>query len=185
MKWNIYAMVTNSSAYPFVPVKPYTQGTGSTFYDWDRHSMLEVYDDFCVPIFEQGNNWRCHFLNINGTSYLVSWDGPLSPCCVFAEDFNPPSPDFLNAAKVPFNKTTSLEGRDVNWWVLDGDDPAEPFGYGFVADKHAVGTPAGFWFRSDNGYASQIFYDVDVSRPDPRTWDLPSACVNAPSCNFF
>jgi hypothetical protein len=187
MTWKIYAVNNNSAPPPYKPTPPvpYDTGFGLTYYDWTRHSMKEVYKTFCVPIFPQGNKWPCVFLNTNNVSYLISQNSPFSPCCIFMKPFSPPAPNFLDVAKLPFNQTISLYGKLVDFWVLDGDDPAEPFGYGFYRDR--IGTqriPAVFWFRSEGGWTSQEFHDFVMRRPTEREWDVPTECVNAPSCGF-
>ena len=68
----------------------------------------------CVPIFENGSNWRCHFLNTPAgnppvdTSFLITFsdhpDPRRPPCCIFAQPWFPPQPDFLEHVKAPFNQ---------------------------------------------------------------------------------
>ena len=60
--------------------------------------MREQYYDFCVPIFPNGSNWKCDFLNTQGVSFLVMYeDRPINqpPCCIFEKPWMPPAPDFL------------------------------------------------------------------------------------------
>eukprot|EP01117_Protostelium_nocturnum_P013125 TRINITY_DN4879_c0_g1_i1.p1 TRINITY_DN4879_c0_g1~~TRINITY_DN4879_c0_g1_i1.p1 ORF type:complete len:223 (-),score=46.03 TRINITY_DN4879_c0_g1_i1:152-820(-) len=191
MKWTIMAVDDNNAPPPYKPVPkvPYKSGNGKTFYDSKLGNMLEVYEDFCVPIFEGGNNFKCNFLNVNGTAYLISSHSQFPPCCIFSPNFNPPAPDFLAKAKVPFNQTTTLYGNKVDWWVMDGNDPAEPFGYGFYRktfkDHPQLRIPASFWFRSFGGWTSQEFHNMKVVVPSQDVWVVPSTCNNAPSCNFF
>lgn len=56
--------------------------------------MIEQYFDFCA----NGSNWKCHFLNTQGVSYLVMFeDRPPNapPCCVFENPWYPPAPNFI------------------------------------------------------------------------------------------
>ena len=55
-----------------IPPPPYSAGRGMTYYDWSYKAMREVYLDFCVPIFPNGNNWKCDFLNVNAVSFPIS-----------------------------------------------------------------------------------------------------------------
>lgn len=198
MKWRIIASTNNNDSIPLYwnPLPPngvkYMIGTGSTYYNFDHKAMLEVYDDFCVPIFgpleDKLNRFRCHFLNVNLASYLISLDeSPFPPCCVFgAQVFHPPEPDFLK--HMVYNSSGEIMGEPVNWWVLDSDpnDPAEPFGYGFYKKSSSYGEiPAAFWFRTVNGFSIQYFYKFEEKNPDPDVWRLPSICVNAPSCGYL
>ena len=199
MKWRIVASTNDNSSIPldWHPLPPknvkYMLGTGTTYYDWSQKAMLEVYDDYCVPIFgpltDKINQFRCNFLNVNLTSYLISLDpSPFPKCCVFGEQvFHPPEPTFLN--NMFYNSSAALFGKPVDWWVLDTDqnDPAEPFGYGFYPKDQVSGyqTPAAFWFRTVDGFSIQYFKDFEVKKPDPSVWKLPSYCVNAPSCGYL
>lgn len=146
--------------------------------------------------------WLCHIVGRHIFLLVSSW---------------------VHAAQVPFNQTTRLYGKQVDWWVLDGtlprrslaprcwlqqslithrcvssllarrhacvgDDPAEPFGYGFYRETVPAThqrIPAGFWFRSVDGFASQEFHDFQVTQPPPETWAVPEVCQNAPSCGFL
>jgi len=87
MNWTLYyaPQITNQPPYSNngIPNPPYCAGRGSTFYDWSTSSMLEVYDDFCVPIFPNGSNWRCHFLNTQNIAYLITFEDrpPNQPPC--------------------------------------------------------------------------------------------------------
>ncbi len=47
--------------------------------------MIEIYNDFCVPIFPDGNfEFPCVFFNTNETSYLITHKVKNNPeCCIF------------------------------------------------------------------------------------------------------
>ena len=82
--------------------------------------MIEIYDSHCVPIFEGSTSWPCHFLNTNKTAYLITFTASAHrpPCCIFQQPFYPPPPNFLD--NVPYNGTSLLAGRTVNWWGFPG-----------------------------------------------------------------
>jgi len=200
MQWRMVATINNNISIPldWNPLPPkgvqYLVGSGSTYYDWDRKAMLEIYDDFCVPIFgplgDRTNLFKCNFLNVNLTSYLISEPpSPFPSCCVFGSQvFHPPAPDFLK--HMNFNSAGQLFDKQVDWWVLDTntDDPAEPFGYGFyknINPETKIRDPAAFWFRTVNGFTVQYFRKFEIKTPNQSTWDLPKICINAPSCGYL
>ncbi|KAL9658049.1 hypothetical protein ABK040_012287 [Willaertia magna] len=200
--WNPYPPTRNNK------YTKYEAGTGRTYYDSEKQYMLEVYDQFCVPIFEKdsypyNSNWPCKFLNVDFVSYLISpkpSSSPFPECCVFGEKvFHPPHRGFLNENHVPYNSTTTIFNEPIDWWVIDhqgpDQDPAEPFGYGFyqnvfVADGSRQ--PAAFWFRTSgisetkrDAFTIQYFRNMTISRPSDDVWKIPKSCVNAPNCGFL
>uniref|UniRef100_A0A7M6DM41 Cnidarian restricted protein n=1 Tax=Clytia hemisphaerica TaxID=252671 RepID=A0A7M6DM41_9CNID len=107
-EWIIYDTLVENPGPPFAdqPNKtPFRAGHGWTYYDWERKSILELYDDFCLPIFDKDPDWRCHFLNTNETSFLISLDpsSPYPECCIFGRPWNAPAPNF--ASFLPYNST--------------------------------------------------------------------------------
>ena len=127
-QWRMVATINNNISIPldWNPLPPkgvqYLVGSGSTYYYWERKAMLEIYDDFCVPIFgpldDKTNLFKCNFLNVNLTSYLISEPpSPFPSCCVFGSQvFHPPAPDFLK--HMNFNSTGELFDKQVDWcWI--------------------------------------------------------------------
>jgi len=188
--WVMYSTPMDDPAPPYtpLPLPPYTAGRGSTYYDWTSLSMLEVYDDFCVPIFVNGSNWRCHFLNTQNVSYLITFPGdgaPFPPCCVFLQPWQPPAPNFIDP--IPYNTTANLYGQLSDWYVLSGSDPVLPFGYGFYEDSANAGhqIPSTFYFRGITGFTSQEFHSFQPVRPPASTWTIPPECNAAPNCGVM
>jgi hypothetical protein len=102
------------------PSPPFTANRMHSFYDWKRLQMRESYSDFCVPIFQNGSNWGCDFLNVGGSSFLLQHADRFAnqpECCVFLSPWTPPNPRF--AQQAPFLKTTTLEGRLVDWYQMN------------------------------------------------------------------
>jgi hypothetical protein len=113
------AFARSSSYYPELPVQyisnfilfdtestivpPYTDylppgsvSFGTTFYDWTLRSMVEVYRDKCVDIFPGGNDFGCHFINIQNRTLLTrQFANGTEDCCVYQPRWFPPPPDFL------------------------------------------------------------------------------------------
>jgi len=195
--WTIYNVPHDTPAPPYVPVPlpPYQAGRGSTYYDFSMGSILEVYDDFCVPIFENGSNWRCHFLNTPygetpvDTSFLITFedhpDPHRPPCCVFAQPWFPPPPDFLNRVQAPFNQTTKYMSTVTDWWVYGGP-PDGPFLYGFTRDSVAGWrVPGGFSFAAIQGWAAQHFHEWSPTKPSSSVFTVPDSCAQAKDCGFM
>jgi len=174
------------------PVKEYNVSYGQTYYDWSKFAMIENYT-YCVPIFTQGNRWPCEFLNVNNISYLLSWgSSPFPPCCIFEQPWRPVGPRFLD--KLSYNKTTILQGKSVDWWVLGADNPMNVFGYGIYPDvvNNTYYQPAVFYFAGlynisnalTEGWCSQQFVDFQFVVPPEDVWNVPEDCVNAVKCNW-
>jgi hypothetical protein len=197
--WSTDWIITNHPGedpvppYGSVVPGPMVQGTGKTYYDWTTQSMLEIYYDFCVPIFSYGNDWRCRFLIVDQVSYLMVMD-PVQVevpknCCVFMNPFHPPPPNFAVRAQMPYNTTTELGpgtgDRKVNWFVLDGPEPM-PFGYGF--EDANPNNPGGFFFRGYQGWTQQDFFNFQAGPVPSDVFDLPSSCKaaldNNVQCDF-
>lgn len=183
--------------YSTIPFANTTLGRGRTYYDWTLPipAMIEYYYDICIPIFETtSNNFTCHFLNANGTAYIIVPDPRATgrpPCCIYQKKWSPPAPDFLqHAPGVTYNGTGVFYKRPVFWWVLnDPQDPAGPFGYSFFEDTcssssgQTTCTPSQFFFRATTGFASQFFDDYRVEKPDPSVFVIPDTCRDATDCD--
>ena len=121
--WNLY------------PPLPFRSSHGYTYYDWETRNILEIYENYCINIFEKLPNWRCHFLNTNDTSYLISLNdtSPYPPCCIFGEPWSPPPPNF--ASNLPYNSTMKpCNSNTIDFYTVFDNDPINTFGYGFSRD---------------------------------------------------
>ncbi|KYQ96748.1 hypothetical protein DLAC_04047 [Tieghemostelium lacteum] len=188
-QWNLqYTTSSNEPPYGNYPPAPYKVGRGLTFYDSTVESMLEVYLDFCVPIFMNGSDWTCNFLNVNGISYLIS-DDPNRPdyvpdCCVFGDPWYPPQPNFLETSGAVQNVTSVIDCEPVEYWTIYLQDSGN-FGYGFFANGTTDGwsQPASFYFAAAPlGWTIQNFFDFQVNQPIESTWTIPDSCSTAVSC---
>eukprot|EP00039_Didymoeca_costata_P012287 m.176280 g.176280 ORF g.176280 m.176280 type:complete len:248 (-) comp15441_c0_seq10:2804-3547(-) len=169
-----------------------------SYYDWTQYAMREIYHDECVPIFRNGSQWSCDFLNVNKISYLVLHeDRPQDypECCVFLDPWVPPKPDFPST--LPFLKNTTLQdGSTVMWWQSTNVPPSEggPFGYGFHENGKGDLIPYAFYFGAFWNYANgtigqafteQYFTNFTIGKPPPSIWELPPACSGAKKCSFW
>jgi len=186
--WTIYYTDIESNMPPYynnagIPNPPYWAGRGITYYDWSIQSMRERYFDFCVPIFTNGSNWRCDFLNTQSTSYLITYDDRPSyvpPCCIFLQPWHPPAPNFLDNTTAAYNGTSMIGGSLAEWWVLDVPiDQGGPFGYAFFYNS---ATPAAFYFGAVNGWTLQNFFDFTPDKPNQNVWEIPEECKTAQPC---
>lgn len=187
MNWTIYYNRFEQPIPPYnsAPPAPYEIGRGYSYYDFWLPGMIEHFDDFCLPIFSADFHWPCTFFNRLNVAYLLSpsW-APYGPCCVYRKPWWPPAPDFLKV--VPYNRTEVYHDKIVDWYVLTGKNPA-PFGYGFYWDKiknSQVKIPAAFWFRGNQGWLNQDFYNFTDKLSSKVKFDLPTECVNAAMCIF-
>lgn len=88
--WTIYATTVQdpSPPYRYTPPAPFIAGRGKTFYDWETKNIIEIYEDFCIPIFDVPDkiNFSCNFLNTNHTAYMISTENAYFPdCCIFGK----------------------------------------------------------------------------------------------------
>lgn len=187
--------INSFSACPYdddKPSVPYIATKMESYYDWRLKALREVYHDACVPIFSNGSQWSCDFLNLNGTSYLLQHeDRPEGQpeCCIFLQPWNPPAPDFLAHSGAKFLRNTTHNGATVMWFQSDvSPQQGGPFGYGYAADGV---TPVGFYFGGFWNYANgtftgsmimQYYEDFDRSPPPASTWALPKSCEQANKC---
>jgi len=168
------------------------RGTGKTYYDWSKRSMLEIYNDFCIPIFQNPTtdfNFQCHFLNVGEKVYLRVFNVPTRPpCCLFAEDFHPPLPTFAVDNKLPYNSTISIAGEEADYWSMNIPPPG-PFWYGWYKNKIVDGyrVPAAFAFLtvSPEDWTSQNFFNFKHERPPQSVFDIPEECQNPEPCVVF
>ena len=188
--WEMYHTLPEEPIPPYPDGKmlsPYTAGRGRTYYDWGKLSMLEEYYDFCVPIFVEGFNFTCHFLNVGNISYFITFDDRPSwtpPCCIFGKPWLPPSPSTITGA-LPFYKKAEFYGREVNWYRNSPDKPDElVFGYGFYADDNTVSSPAEFFFNAHNGWVMQDFENFTAAEPPVEKWQVPETCKTAKECDL-
>lgn len=114
----------------------YSAGRMKIFYDWSQKSMIEHYIDACVPIFPEFTTpFECKFVNVNMTSYLVTFNSSrpesFPPCCVFGKPFHPPSTTFLNnlSKRVLPDPSYIYDHRVTFWELEDIPPPTGPFFY--------------------------------------------------------
>ena len=165
---------------------PHPGTRGRTYYDWGKLSMLEEYYDFCVPIFVEGFNFTCHFLNVGNISYFITFDDRPSwtpPCCIFGKPWLPPSPSTITSA-LPFYKKAEFYGREVNWHRTRPDNPNELiFGYGFYTDDND--TPAEFFANAQHGWMIQDFHNFTANAvPPSEKWQIPEVCKGVKECDL-
>ena len=171
-----------------VPQAPFWASRGTTYYDWTHRRMIEVRTDYCVNIWNFSNMFPCTFHNINGISYLISFNtSELPPCCVFGQPWYPPPPGFLR-----HNVTTVLErrapwdGRPADWFENPLIPP--PIGPFWFAFRNATTSPQlykCFSFPGSQGWSQQNFDDPVIGPPPEHVWDLPPQCLPAdkvPNC---
>lgn len=92
--------------------------------------------------------------------------------------------DYNNTAPMTFRGKT----QDVMWYYTG--EPEARFGYGWYAEreeKQDYYTPAAFYFNAVQGWVQQSFFDwrPDLVGAPSNVFDVPEACLNAPSCGFF
>ena len=177
-----------------LPPAPLTATRGNVFYDWTLKNMIEERLDYCVNIFPFGNDFPCTFQNVNGTSYLITFNktADLPPCCVFGQPWYPPEPDFLRK-----NVTAVLKGevewscKKSNWWEVSGiAPPTGPFWYAFQSDvdPSVPQVYQSFSFPGMKGWVQQDFFNIALKAPPTSVWDLPRGCLpieTLPNCGFF
>lgn len=95
---------------------------------------------------------------------------------LFEQPWDPPSPDFIRRAGLPFNSTTDLNGLAVDWWTMDFDGG---FGCGFY---ESLRVPAAFWFAAIDGWTWQAFTNFRPALPPADTWEVPASCATAQQC---
>ena len=178
---------------PYAPYPPYLNGVppapfwasrGKTYYDWTRKAMIEERQDFCVNIFPSNNSisndFPCTFLDVNGTSYLISSGpkSPLPPCCIWGKPWYPAEPDFLRV-----NVTTKFAAREewgcgekADWWINpDIPPPMGPFYFTF-RNNTSPQIYMSFSFPGVKGWVQQNFINVRAKQPDPKVWEIPAEC---------
>ncbi|EGG19538.1 hypothetical protein DFA_00116 [Cavenderia fasciculata] len=167
---------------------PFKGGRGMTYYDWSNQAMHEVYYDFCVPIFSNGSDWSCDFINVKGVSYIVTHDDAPSdvpPCCVFGDPWYPPSPNFITGCGATQNVSAPLNGQEIDYWTIYLPGSGGLFGYGFYANGSSTAgwTPGSFFFAAaPSGWTIQNFENFRQTTPPASAWVLPDSCNNAQPC---
>lgn len=178
-----------------VPPAPLLASRGRVYYDWRLRNMIEVRYDYCVNIFPTaGHDFPCTFQNVNGTSYLITYNrsAVLPPCCVFAKPWFPPQPAFLrdNVTAVFFSEAPWNAGK-ANWFKVPSiQPPTGPFFYSFNASIPSTEEQvySSFAFPGISGWVQQSFFDISATPPDASVWELPGICLpveTLPSCDFF
>eukprot|EP01139_Manchomonas_bermudensis_P000832 Amastigsp_a952_278.p2 type:complete len:247 gc:universal Amastigsp_a952_278:1483-743(-) len=205
--WTMYWAWKDSDKPPYSPRPevPYWVGTGSTFYSFNGGNnvsqMLEVYRDFCIPIFPNATFGPCNFLNaadsggVNTAWLIFSPGAPSEQCCVFGRPWHPPAPNFLVelGSKVTFGGNHTLHGKSYSLFKFGGP-PAGPFGYGFF-DETVGGfhVPAVFDFaalgrvgdREIGGWTEQQFTGWAPQAPPAGIFTVPDSCQKATQCEML
>ena len=178
-----------------IPPAPFRATRGAVYYDWTLKNMIEERYDYCVNIFPFGNDFPCTFQNVNGTSYLITFNKTTSlpPCCVFGQPWSPPNPYFLRD-----NVTAVLAAQEKwdcvedNWWTVPSiQPPTGPFWYAFRTAGQYDFMPQvyhSFAFPGMEGWVEQNFWNVRHDQPNSAVWQLPPECLpveNLPNCGFF
>jgi hypothetical protein len=171
-----------------------SKGKGTTYYDWTMRSMIESWDTFCIPIFEVPTTefgFPCKFLNTGEVSYLLV-DTKVMPsrpeCCIFSENFHPPTPSHARDAKMKYNSTITIDGDVADFYSLNIPLPG-PFWYGWFRNRKVDGyrIPASFAFPTvpPEMYSIQNFKNFRREKPAPGTFDVPESCKKADKCIIF
>jgi hypothetical protein len=192
--WTIYLL--NSTAQ--IPddgssiSKANSKGSGSSYYDWNNRRMIEVYNDFCFPLFEypwKDFEFPCKFLNSDEKVYLIMPSQKLHPpCCLYSDNFHPPYPDFARRSKLSYRKSLKLtNGKMTDFWGLDAvvDGEIQPFYFGWTREKlDGYRIPGEFTMLGvePNNYSVQIYKDFKIEKPNESIFILPKICDNAPKC---
>ena len=169
-----------------VPPAPYTSGRMVSFYDWSKRAMVEHYmDRNCVPIWPQARptdpGFECTFLNVNETSFLVTYAATRPPwalpCCVFGRPFHPPAPDFLanltNVTELP--SPSPVNGSAARWWEVGIAPPTGPFYYAWTLPLSATEQNyAAFDFPGIGSWVTQNVASLSPRRPPPAAFELPA-----------
>jgi hypothetical protein len=177
-----------------LPPAPFVATRGVVYYDWSQKAMIEHRYDYCVNIFPTGNNFPCTFHNINGVSYLITYNetSAFPPCCVFGSPWFPPEPSFLRS-----NVTSVFEGvapwsmSEANWFEIPSiQPPTGPFFYSFNSSipSNVPQTYLSFSFPGMEGWVQQNFFNIRQEKPPASVWELPEICLpvaSLPNCEFF
>ncbi|WP_225892313.1 hypothetical protein [Nostoc sphaeroides] len=143
--------------------KDYELSGGKTYYDStyvpkDRDgegAMMEHYDQKCLPIFPQKNNYTCSFVSLGNKAYFLRYeDRPKNTpkCCQFSLKNHPPRQDFLK--HLPYNKQESAHLNNSLLAYSLTVYPGILFGYAF--DKSL--TPDSFDRTAELYRHPQSFY---------------------------
>ena len=193
MDWHIYTFGNQSTPPINAPFNPNIRlrGTGKTYYDIENWKMLEVYNDFCIPIFTlptRNFNFPCKFLNVNNISYLINIGKPTlerPECCIFQKDFHPPLQTFAVDTNMSFLGSYLIQNEWSQVFWLDGPMPA-PFFYGWKQEQSVGGYPVPSMFSfptvPPEDWTQQDFFNYKFERPDPSVFNLPNACASAKMC---
>jgi hypothetical protein len=207
-EWDIYTM----SQHTHPPEDPEIKGNyrlkshGTTYYDWSMRSMLQVYDDWCVPIVSPAVDegffqFSCKYLNINNITYLIIPNYDKRPkCCKFVLDrenpnvpFHPPNPNAVAEEEDTEYVGDKIfgNGEEVEYWTTNQDPQVGgPFYYGWYKNVFDRGyrAPAAFAFATvpPEDFTHQTFYNFQVVRPKPNVFTLPEECQeDIKVCDIF
>eukprot|EP01098_Paradermamoeba_levis_P009550 TRINITY_DN3995_c0_g1_i3.p1 TRINITY_DN3995_c0_g1~~TRINITY_DN3995_c0_g1_i3.p1 ORF type:complete len:248 (-),score=52.53 TRINITY_DN3995_c0_g1_i3:44-787(-) len=170
---------------PAGPVKIYF---GTTWYDYTGTTKKQLqtfpsaafagagcpYDDYII----------CNTLNINGSVWSWTIDGPNAYNCCAEDPVWVLPPDF--ALRAYYQGEIDIENHTANWYGVPKENPDHNYAY-FQDKKTAAGTnfPAGHWGPhpfNKPGWRWQNYLFFDVNKPPAEVFELPSFCINAPPC---
>ena len=122
--WTMYRVFYNYADYPppydgapppeLKPGRDYQISYGATYYDstWrgpsGEGSMMEQYDEWCLPIFPIANHYSCLFISLGDTAFFLAGnDRPkwMPPICLFSPRNHPPRTDFIS--HLPYSSSDS------------------------------------------------------------------------------
>jgi len=201
--WTIISNITQEPpyspyGYPSSVNQTLYYGTGYALYDWSQKLYIEVYNDYCIPIWEDFQMptlgfFPCTFLNsYDHRSYVLTNDatrpkGWPGPCCLFGNPFYPPSPDFPQLW-MPYEKQSNINGTatyvyGVNTGAVGGgifrfeiynNDGRSPASFSFPG----IPTPTG-----KDTWVIQVYNDFRAwDKPSSDVWTIPESCLKAPNC---
>lgn len=100
-------------------VSSYVLGRGKTWYSWHNRKCIELYLDFCVPIFYPNSYFPCVIFNFNETAYLMTdVKYRYSGCCVYKKPWSPPRPDFMKAFALFYKFNNNAFNISTDWWEI-------------------------------------------------------------------
>ena len=170
--WTMYRVFQNYHNFPPPYDSPpqgltpddYEVSYGTTFYDSTytpedadgQGAMMEYYEERCLPIFPQDNNYTCSFVSLGNKAYFLSdqdqdlKDNP--SICLFSSKNHPPRTDFIK--HLPYNAKDSTHVNNS----LQGYSElfAQEILFGYAFNKNP--TPDSFDLNAEPYRHPQSFY---------------------------
>jgi hypothetical protein len=148
----------------------YQTSYGATYYDstWvgpngERGAMMELYEDWSLPIFPRDNHYSSAFISLGNNAYFLTYDkdrpAGMVPICLYSSLNHPPRRDFIK--HLPYSGTDSkrLGGRvqGYSFWTSPNSS-CPPIQVGASPDQTSIG---GVLF----GYAFESQWRADSVDP--------------------